>query len=108
MSDYLLSNPFNFFHFLVKIYIVPKFQSNPGKIPIVARSFENETNQNQPDEPEEKTAAAVVDGNKDAQSDREILESIQPEYFQESGFDPSLFELKVPCSLYWIYKIKLF
>lgn len=37
-----------------------------------------------------------IEDSKNIQSDREILESIQPEYFQEEGFDPSLFELKVP------------
>lgn len=32
---------------------------------------------------------------KDAQSDREILESIHPDYFQGDDFDPCLYELKV-------------
>lgn len=33
--------------------------------------------------------------NKDAQSDREILESIEEDYFKDVSFDPSLYELKV-------------
>ncbi|XP_054267533.1 syndetin-like [Macrosteles quadrilineatus] len=74
-----------------KIFEFISKQSNPGKVPIVARSFE--TNHSKPDATEDKPTVTLED-NKNAPSDSEILETIQPEYFQENEFDSSLFELK--------------
>ncbi|XP_046674194.1 syndetin [Homalodisca vitripennis] len=68
-------------------------QGNPGKVPIVGGKFDSDSRTAQADKSEE-IAFGQNEDNKDTQSDRDILESILPDYYQEEGFDPSLFELK--------------
>lgn len=73
-------------------------QGNSGKVPIIARSFDTGLNVDQEVRPTKNTTVAKEE-DKDLQSDREILESIKPEYFKENEFDPILYELEVSTTI---------
>lgn len=72
------------------------FQGNTGKIPIVGSSNDGiDTGQNIGGNPSETSNTVKEDKEKDNQSDRDVLESIEPDYFKGEDFDPCGHELKV-------------